>query len=269
MPRRCSRSACSPSTSMARSSALTSCLRDRTVAAVRGAVERGVSVSLVTGRMTTSARDFADVFGLVEPIVGMQGAVIREMPRPGRGARADCCSTRRSRPTSRGRRCSGRVTSGLRPAPQPPRAAGDPRRRSAGRRLLGVPRRPRRPRARPARLDPEARHEGHRGRRRTAPRRRARPGTPAVRRPCPAHGQPPALPGVRGARRDEGPGPALAGPPGRRSAVAGHGDRRPVRRPGDARGSWPRRGDGRRSRSPCRPPRATSRHRWRTRAPHG
>jgi Cof subfamily protein (haloacid dehalogenase superfamily) len=58
-------------------------LRDRTVAAVRGAVERGVSVSLVTGRMTTSARDFADVFGLVEPIVGMQGAVIREMPRPG------------------------------------------------------------------------------------------------------------------------------------------------------------------------------------------
>jgi Cof subfamily protein (haloacid dehalogenase superfamily) len=58
-------------------------LRDRTVAAVRGAVEHGVSVSLVTGRMTTSAREFADVFGLTEPIVGMQGAVIREMPRPG------------------------------------------------------------------------------------------------------------------------------------------------------------------------------------------
>src|SRR6185437_14126805 len=58
-------------------------LRERTIAAVRGAVERGVSVSLVTGRMATSAREFADVFGLTEPIVAEQGAVIREMALPG------------------------------------------------------------------------------------------------------------------------------------------------------------------------------------------
>src|SRR4051812_18291243 len=58
-------------------------LRDRTIAAVRGAVERGVSVSLVTGRMATSAREFADVLGLTEPIVAAQGAVIREGPKPG------------------------------------------------------------------------------------------------------------------------------------------------------------------------------------------
>jgi Cof subfamily protein (haloacid dehalogenase superfamily) len=54
-------------------------LRDRTVHAIRAAVERGVSVSLVTGRMATSARDFAAVLGLTEPIVAAQGAVIREM----------------------------------------------------------------------------------------------------------------------------------------------------------------------------------------------
>ncbi len=58
-------------------------LRDRTAAAIRAAVERGVSVSLVTGRMATSARDFAEVLGLVEPIVAQQGAVIREMTPPG------------------------------------------------------------------------------------------------------------------------------------------------------------------------------------------
>jgi Cof subfamily protein (haloacid dehalogenase superfamily) len=58
-------------------------LRDRTLAAVRAAVAQGVSVSLVTGRMATSAREFADVLGLTEPIVAAQGAVIREMGRPG------------------------------------------------------------------------------------------------------------------------------------------------------------------------------------------
>ena len=59
-------------------------LRDRTIRAVRAAVRRGVSVSLVTGRMATSAREFADVLGLSEPIVAQQGAVIREMAAPGR-----------------------------------------------------------------------------------------------------------------------------------------------------------------------------------------
>jgi Cof subfamily protein (haloacid dehalogenase superfamily) len=58
-------------------------LRDRTIAAVHAAVQRGVSVSLVTGRMATSAGDFANVLGLTEPIVAAQGAVIREAPRSG------------------------------------------------------------------------------------------------------------------------------------------------------------------------------------------
>jgi len=59
-------------------------LRDRTVAAVRAAVAEGVSVSVVTGRMATSATDFARILGLTEPVVALQGAVIREMARPGK-----------------------------------------------------------------------------------------------------------------------------------------------------------------------------------------
>ncbi|HEV8546985.1 MAG TPA: Cof-type HAD-IIB family hydrolase [Candidatus Limnocylindrales bacterium] len=55
-------------------------LRDRTVAAVRAAVERGVSVSIVTGRMATSAVVFARQLGLTDPLVGYQGALIRAMP---------------------------------------------------------------------------------------------------------------------------------------------------------------------------------------------
>ena len=55
-------------------------LRERTRAAIRGAVERGVSVSIVTGRMTTSALRFALELGLRDPIVGYQGAIIRAMP---------------------------------------------------------------------------------------------------------------------------------------------------------------------------------------------
>lgn len=58
-------------------------LRDRTVAAIRRAVERGVSVSIVTGRMATGATEFAAALGLTEPIVAQQGAVIREMPARG------------------------------------------------------------------------------------------------------------------------------------------------------------------------------------------
>jgi Cof subfamily protein (haloacid dehalogenase superfamily) len=54
-------------------------LRDRTVAAVRAARRRGVSVSLVTGRMSTSAIVFARELGLTDPIVAYQGALIREL----------------------------------------------------------------------------------------------------------------------------------------------------------------------------------------------
>ena len=60
-----------------------------TRAAIRAARDRGVVVSLITGRMVTSAVRFARELDLVAPIVGYQGALIREMPaadsrRPGR-----------------------------------------------------------------------------------------------------------------------------------------------------------------------------------------
>jgi Cof subfamily protein (haloacid dehalogenase superfamily) len=54
-------------------------IRPRTLAAVSGAVARGVKVSIVTGRMTTSAIRFARQLGLVDPVVGYQGAIIRAM----------------------------------------------------------------------------------------------------------------------------------------------------------------------------------------------
>lgn len=57
-------------------------LSDRTVAAIREAVARGVRVSLATGRTHGSAAIFAHRLGLTEPIVGHQGAVIRAMPEP-------------------------------------------------------------------------------------------------------------------------------------------------------------------------------------------
>jgi Cof subfamily protein (haloacid dehalogenase superfamily) len=59
-------------------------IRPRTVAAVRAAVEAGVAVAIVTGRMASSALPYARELGLREPIVGMQGALIRDLPAPGR-----------------------------------------------------------------------------------------------------------------------------------------------------------------------------------------
>jgi Cof subfamily protein (haloacid dehalogenase superfamily) len=55
----------------------------RTHAAVRAAAARGVTVSLVTGRMVSSALRFARELELTAPIVGYQGGLIREMPAPG------------------------------------------------------------------------------------------------------------------------------------------------------------------------------------------
>lgn len=54
-----------------------------TRAAVKAAMERGVQVSLVTGRMVSSALRFARELGLTAPIVGYQGGLIRSMPEPG------------------------------------------------------------------------------------------------------------------------------------------------------------------------------------------
>lgn len=54
-----------------------------TRAAVRTALGRGVVVSIVTGRMVSSAMRFARELGLVAPVVGYQGGLIRAMPEPG------------------------------------------------------------------------------------------------------------------------------------------------------------------------------------------
>ncbi|HUQ77688.1 MAG TPA: HAD-IIB family hydrolase [Patescibacteria group bacterium] len=62
-------------------------LRPRTVAAIRAAREGGVAVSIVTGRMTTSALPFARQLGLVDPLVAYQGALIRAIPAAGGDAR--------------------------------------------------------------------------------------------------------------------------------------------------------------------------------------
>jgi Cof subfamily protein (haloacid dehalogenase superfamily) len=61
----------------------------RTLAAVAEATRRDIAVSLVTGRMATSAVPFAEALGLTGPIVAQQGAIVRAMPaagskRPGR-----------------------------------------------------------------------------------------------------------------------------------------------------------------------------------------
>ena len=60
-----------------------------TVAAIAAARGQGVLVTLVTGRMVSSALRFARQLGLDAPLVGYQGALIREMrtdglDRPGR-----------------------------------------------------------------------------------------------------------------------------------------------------------------------------------------
>ena len=52
----------------------------RTAAAIRGALDRDVAVSLVTGRMVSSAMRFARQLGLTGPVVGYQGGLIRAMP---------------------------------------------------------------------------------------------------------------------------------------------------------------------------------------------
>lgn len=59
-------------------------IRPRTVAAVRAVVGSGVAVAIVTGRMASSALPWARELGLREPIVALQGAVVRELPEAGR-----------------------------------------------------------------------------------------------------------------------------------------------------------------------------------------
>ena len=63
-------------------------LSERTTAAIGEAVRRGVHVSLATGRPASSAVVFANRLGLVAPVIGHQGAVVRAMPKR-RGATGD------------------------------------------------------------------------------------------------------------------------------------------------------------------------------------
>jgi Cof subfamily protein (haloacid dehalogenase superfamily) len=58
-------------------------LGERTRGVIARAVHRGIHVSLITGRMTASALRFAASLGLRDPIVGYQGALVREMPISG------------------------------------------------------------------------------------------------------------------------------------------------------------------------------------------
>ena len=58
-------------------------LPPRTRATVRAVVARGVHVAIVTGRMTSSALPYALELGLRDPLVGLQGALVREMPPAG------------------------------------------------------------------------------------------------------------------------------------------------------------------------------------------
>jgi Cof subfamily protein (haloacid dehalogenase superfamily) len=58
-------------------------IADRTREAVAEAARRGIAVSLVTGRMVTSAMHFARELKLTGPIAGQQGALIRAMTTDG------------------------------------------------------------------------------------------------------------------------------------------------------------------------------------------
>jgi Cof subfamily protein (haloacid dehalogenase superfamily) len=58
-------------------------ISDRTRAAVREAVARGVTIVLATGRMYRSALPYAESLGLAGPLICYQGAYVRERPGPG------------------------------------------------------------------------------------------------------------------------------------------------------------------------------------------
>jgi hypothetical protein len=56
---------------------------ERTRAAIAAATARGVAVSLVTGRMASSALRFARALDLSGPLIAYQGGLARLMPEPG------------------------------------------------------------------------------------------------------------------------------------------------------------------------------------------
>jgi hydroxymethylpyrimidine pyrophosphatase-like HAD family hydrolase len=86
-------------------------LSERTVAAIGEAVRRGVKVSLATGRMPSSAVVFANRLGLVDPIIGHQGAIVRAMPDPARTPFPDARADTEPWPPSQFRGRIGRILS--------------------------------------------------------------------------------------------------------------------------------------------------------------
>ena len=232
-------------------------------------MERDVAVSLVTGRMVSSAMRFARELGLTGPVVGYQGGLIRAMPdaRLAGGWASSCC-TRRSRPTWPARSSQWTREHGL-----------DPHVNHLERFIL---------RADDPRADDYSAFMGCAGRARPRPARgrsrtRSRRSSRSASRRIPIEAapiarahfagradvtiSPPALPRVRRAGRFEGPGRALAGP------AAAHPARRrpwPSATSGTTSRCSPRSATARRCRA--RRPRsgpwpATSRRRSRTRAP--
>ena len=217
--------------------------------------------------MTSSALPYARELGLRAPLVGLQGALVREMPAPGSAPPGPPPPA----PPAAGRRGPGRA--GLVPrgwprgAREPPRTDGDPgRRRARGRTtragtsgasllvpdLDGV--------------DPRAGHEGHLGGPAAARRPGPGPSPGRLRRPRRPDRQPPDVPRVPGAGRQQGsrrpvPGPAARGGPARHAR-----DRRPAQRRRDDRRGGHRGGDGRTRPRLSAPWPAGWRRRWSRRA---
>ena len=201
---------------------------------------RRVSISLVTGRMVSSAMRFARELGLTAPVVGYQGGLIREMTAARIGSRLGKLLVHLPLAADVARdvvRVDGRERS--RSARQPPRTVHPATGRPECRRLLGVHGRPRRIPRGPAPTSttrsPRSWRSAGRPCRWTS---RRRPGSVLGSGGC--HDQSSEVPRIRRARRLQGPGgPVPGSAPGR--AARGHpGDRRSVERRGDAgRGrSW-------------------------------
>ena len=240
-------------------------LGERTLSAISRAVGRGIHVSLVTGRMTSSAMRFAETLGLRDVVVGYQGALAREMPvrvdRVGRLLRHIPLSPEIARDAV--------AWSRRRPGPpcQPPRGAHHPGRRPAGRRLLGLPRDPRPAGAGPRALDPAADHQD-RGRR-LPPAGRSRscllPASASAVWPTSRSPTPGSWSSSRRVCRRAGR--PLARPPAGRSVGAGPGHRRPAQRRRDARRGRAWDGDAPLTAARCSRQPATLPRRSRKRAP--
>jgi hypothetical protein len=203
----------------------------RTMAAVRAAMERDVAVSLVTGRMVSSAMRFARELGQTGPVVGYQGGLIRAMPeldsrRLGRLLMHTPLASVVAREIVTWTRDHGmdphvnHLERFILRADDP---GADDYSAFMGARAELVPD-----------LVEAIRHPVTKV---------LAVGVGMVRGPCRRDDLAPEVPGVRRPGRVEGPGGAMAGPAARCAAGGDARDRRSVERPGDARRSRARDGD--------------------------